>query len=236
MATVTDVQTIEAVGDRYSFEQLMSVRARTRRAVHMIANQVVPGMMEEEAKEIARTTLESLGMRRGWHHIIVRCGRNTTKDFMARSEPKVVLRDNDIFFVDIGPIYEGCEGDAGDTFVFGDNPDHHRAKHDARAIWEDVRETWFEQHITGQQLYKYATTLTEERGWKLNMDLSGHRLSEFPHSAHYDGPLADVGFRPNPNLWVLEIAIAHPNGSFGAFYEDLLLEDQSFPEGTIPGG
>ena len=41
MATVTDVQTIEAVGDRYSFEQLMSVRARTRRAVHMIANQVV---------------------------------------------------------------------------------------------------------------------------------------------------------------------------------------------------
>ena len=62
------------------------------------------------------------------------------------------------------------------------------------------------------------------------MDLSGHRLSDFPHSAHYDGPLAEVEFRPNPNLWVLEIAIAHPERDFGAFYEDLLLEDQSFPE------
>ena len=67
-------------------------------------------------------------------------------------------------------------------------------------------------------------------GWKLNMDLSGHRLSDFPHSAHYDGPLAEVEFRPNPNLWVLEIAIAHPERKFGAFYEDLLLEDQSFPD------
>ncbi len=62
------------------------------------------------------------------------------------------------------------------------------------------------------------------------MALSGHRLSDFPHSAHYDGPLADVDFRPNPNLWVLEIAIIHPDRRFGAFYEDLLLEDQSFPE------
>jgi hypothetical protein len=28
---------------------------------------------------------------------------------------------------------------------------------------------------------------------------------------------------------VLEMAIIHPDGGFGAFYEDLLLEDQSFP-------
>jgi len=35
-------------------------------------------------------------------------------------------------------------------------------------------------------------------------------------------------------LWVLEIAVAHPHKSFGAFYEDLLLEDQSFPAGTLP--
>jgi len=235
MTTVTDVGTVEGVGERFAVDQLMSVRARTRRAVHMIADQVAPGMAEEEAKEIARATLQSLGMRRGWHHIIVRCGRNTTKDFMERSEPGVVLGEDDIFFVDIGPIYDGCEGDAGDTFVFGDNPEHHRARRDVRAIWDDVRATWMEQQITGQQLYKYAMTVTEDRGWKLNMDLSGHRLSDYPHSAHYDGPMAEIGFRPNPNLWVLEIAIAHPDGTFGAFYEDLLLEDQSFPEGTIPG-
>jgi hypothetical protein len=191
-------------------------------------------MAEEEAKDIARTILTSLGMRRGWHHIIVRCGSNTTKDFMERSEPGVVLAENDIFFVDIGPIFQNCEGDAGDTFVFGDDPDHLRAKSDVRTIWEEVRAVWFDQGLTGQELYDFAVKTAGSYGWKLNLDLSGHRLSDYPHSAHYDGPLADVAFRPHPNLWVLEIAIAHPERPFGAFYEDLLLEDQSFPDGVFP--
>jgi Xaa-Pro aminopeptidase len=233
VTTVRDIEKIEANDDRFSLDELLYVRARTRRAVHMIADKVKAGMAEEEAKDIARAILTSLGMRRGWHHIIVRCGPNTTKDFMARSEPGVVLKENDIFFIDIGPIFEDCEGDAGDTFVLGDDPVHHRAKADVRDIWEEVRLQWFDTHMTGEELYHYAEEAAGARGWKLNLDLSGHRLSEYPHSAHYDGPLADVAFRPNPNLWVLEIAIAHPDGAFGAFYEDLLLEDQSFPDGVF---
>ena len=82
---------LEGTGEKFSLDSLMDVRARTRKAVHLIADQVQPGMAEEEAKAIARDTLKELGMRRGWHHIIVRCGPNTTKDFMERSEPGVVL-------------------------------------------------------------------------------------------------------------------------------------------------
>jgi hypothetical protein len=93
-----------------------------------------------------------------------------------------------------------------------------------------VRDKWFADGSTGKELYDFAMETADSFGWKLNMDLSGHRLSDFPHSAHYDGPLAEVEFRPNPNLWVLEIAVLHPERRFGAFYEDLLLEDQSFPE------
>ena len=227
MTMLTD---IEGTGEKFTLENLMDVRARTRKAVHLIADQVQPGMAEEEAKAIAPRTLEGLEMRRGWHHIIVRCGPNTTKDFMEKSEPGVVLGDDDIFFVDIGPIYGGTEGDAGDTFVFGSDPEHLRAKREVRQIWDEVREVWFTTGNTGKELYDRATEVAARYGWKLNLDLSGHRLSDFPHSAHYDGPLAEVEFRPNPNLWVLEIAIAHPDRRFGAFYEDLLLEDQSFPE------
>lgn len=221
---------LEATGEKFSVEQLMDVRARTRRAVHLIADQVEVGMVEEDAKAMARATLTDLSMRRGWHHIIVRFGPNTTKDFMEKSERGVVLGDDDIFFVDIGPIYGDTEGDAGDTFVVGTNPEHHRAKREVRIIWDQVRDKWYRDGTTGKELYDYATETAAGFGWKLNLDLSGHRLSDFPHSAHYDGPLADVQFRPNPNLWVLEIAIIHPDGTFGAFYEDLLLEDQSFPE------
>ncbi len=60
---------------------------------------------------------------------------------MEKSEPGVVLSENDIFFVDIGPIYGDTEGDAGDTFVFGDDPDHLRAKKEVRQIWDQVRDT-----------------------------------------------------------------------------------------------
>jgi methionyl aminopeptidase len=226
---MTMLAELEGNGEKFSLDSLMEVRARTRKAVHLIAEQVQPGMAEEQAKAIARDILQGMGMRRGWHHIIVRCGPNTTKDFMERSEPGVVLGENDIFFIDIGPIYEDTEGDAGETFVFGEDPDHLRAKKEVRLIWDEVRETWFAERITGKGLYDHAIEVAAGYGWKLNMDLSGHRLSDFPHSAHYDGPLAEVTFCPNPNLWVLEIAIAHPDRTFGAFYEDLLLEDQSFP-------
>jgi methionyl aminopeptidase len=232
--TITDVTSIEGTGTGFDLDGFMAMRARTRRAVHLIADQLTPGLSEEQAKEIARTTLSALEMRRGWHHIIVRCGSNTTKDFMERSEPGVVLGENDIFFVDIGPVYGDFEGDAGDTFVFGDDPRHLKAQRDVREIWEIVRAKWLAERVTGVELYEFAVETTERFGWQLNMDLSGHRLSDYPHSAHYDGPLAEVGFAPNPNLWVLEIAIADRDKTFGAFYEDLLLEDQSFPEGTIP--
>jgi methionyl aminopeptidase len=227
---MTMLAELEGTGEKFSLDLLMDMRLRTRKAVHLIADQVTVGMVEEEAKAMARATLEGLGMRRGWHHIIVRFGTNTTKDFMERSEKGVVLGEDDIFFVDIGPVYGDTEGDAGDTFVVGANPEHLRAKKEVRMIWDEVREKWFTEGVTGKELYDFAIATAESYGWKLNMDLSGHRLSDYPHSAHYDGPLAEVEFRPNPNLWVLEIAIAHPDGTFGAFYEDLLLEDQSFPE------
>ena len=160
--------------------------------------------------------------------MIVRFGPNTTKDFMEPSEKGVVLELNDIFFVDIGPVYGDHEGDAGDTFVVGADPDHQRAKVDVKVIWDEVRDVWFRERLTGRALYDFAEERCAAKGWRLNRDLSGHRLSEFPHSAHYDGSMAAVDFPPSPLLWVLEIAIIHPQRKFGAFYEDLLLEDQSF--------
>ena len=71
----------------------------------------------------------------------------------------------------------------------------------------------------------YALEAAHDMGWELNLELTGHRLSEFPHDAHYDGTLSDVGFRPTAGAWVLEIQIRHPEREFGAFFEDLLLED-----------
>jgi len=221
---------IEAIGANFSVEKQLDVRSRTHSALRAIAANITPGMVEEDAVAMGRDVLGTMGMRKGWHRVIVRFGPNTTKDFLAESDPGVVIGEQDIFFIDIGPVYGETEGDAGETFVFGDDPEHHKARHDVRKLWDDVRDLWFEKGLTGPKLYEFAGKAANERGWLLNLDLSGHRLSEFPHEAHYDGSLADADLYPKPNLWVLEMAIAHPTRKFGAFYEDLLLEDQSFED------
>lgn len=227
---MTTADELEGTGENYTVEALLDVRARTRNAVHRIAEGVHVGMREEDAIAMARATLTGLGMRRGWHKTIVRFGPNTTKNFLEASAEGTILDADDIFFTDIGPLYGETEGDAGDTFVVGSNTEHHRAKREVRVVWDQVRDKWFRDGTTGKELYEYAVATANDLGWSLNLDLTGHRLSDFPHSAHYAGTLAQIEFRPSPNLWVLEIVIVHPNGTFGAFYEDLLLEDQSFPD------
>lgn len=224
---MAEVSAIEGVGASYSVARLLDVRKRTRQAVRSIAQRLDVGMTEKDAKSVARDTLSELGLHRGWHQIYVRCGSNTAKDPDERSDDAVVLAANDIFFVDIGPVYEGIEGDAGDTFVLGSGPDHVRIKEDVHAIWNDVRRQWLDHELTGRALYEYAASASHDLGWVLNLDLSGHRLSEFPHKAHYDGSMSEIDLVPAPELWMLEIAIVHPDRAFGAFYEDLLLEDQS---------
>ena len=214
-------------------DKLLDVRARTRKAIHLIAKQIRPGMSEDEAKDIAKSTLTEMGMRRGWHHIIVRFGPNTAKDFTEGSEPGVVLGYDDIFFIDIGPNYEEIEGNEGDTFVLGDNPEYVRAKLDVRGIWEKTREYWLKNGVTGQALYEYARKTTEGLGWKLNLEQFGHWLSDFVHTAHGDASSADVPFELHPGRRVLAIAIIHPDKTFGAFYGDLLLKDQTFPESVF---
>lgn len=202
---------------------MLDMRARTRRAVQAIADQIEVGMSEREGGAVARRTLEDMGMRRGWHPIIVRFGTNTAKDFLDRSQPEIELGPDDIFFVDIGPVRDGMEGDAGDTFVVGDDPEHHRARADVHTIWEDVHQAWRGQGLTGRALYDHAQQAGEARGWRLNMDLAGHRLSDFPHKAYHRGRLAETDIVPSAHRWILEIAIVHPTAPVGAFYEDLLL-------------
>jgi Xaa-Pro aminopeptidase len=231
MTTASEQEVLEGTGHDFSLQKLFSVRIRTRRTLWKIADRMKPGMTEEEGRVEAVHVLRDTSLRKGWHKVLIRFGVNTTKNFDDPSEPGVVLGENDIFFIDIGPIFDGCEGDAGDTMVVGHDPDMARAAVDVKILWQKVRARWLADGLTGRNLYAYATRAAQEMGWELNLELTGHRLSEFPHDAHYDGTLSDVGFRPTAGKWVLEIQIRHPEKEFGAFFEDLLIEDdenQSF--------
>lgn len=216
----------EVVNPTFSMARLLDVRTRTWAAVRAIAERIHVGMAQHEADVTAREVLRSLGLGSGWHRVIVRLGHNTVLPYATASAPEIVLGDDDIFFIDIGPIFDGYEGDGGDTFVVGDNPEHHRLRRDVKEVWNEVRALWFAEQATGQELYEYAKSAAAQRDWVLNLDLAGHRLAEFPHKALSPGTLAAFELPPKPNLWVLEISLLDPQGSVGAFYEDLLLADQ----------
>jgi hypothetical protein len=233
MATIVlEKESLERVGEVFATERMFAVRDLTRTAIHEIASRVKPGMVEEDAVAMAQDILAERGMIQGWHDIYVRFGANTLKTFGAPSDPGIILGDDDIFLIDIGPVFDKWEGDGGGTFTTGSDSAKARCAADARALFHLVRRKWKDEGASGQALYAFADAEASRMGWVLNLDLSGHRLSDFPHAAIYDGPLADVDFVPSPLLWVLEIHIRHPSEPYGAFYEDMLLPDEYFSPGN----
>lgn len=212
----------EGVGKGFDAERLLAARLRSIEATRRIAAELRPGMREADADRIAARVFEELGFERIWHPTHIRFGRNTLKLYKEPSEPDVVLGENDLFFIDIGPVWEGHEGDYGDTFIVGDEPARQAIAIAARRLFETVALRWREG-CTGRELYAFAESAALAEGYVLNLGSPGHRLGDFPHSVHRAGKLAVADFPPSPGLWVLEIQIRHPSLPIGAFYEDLLL-------------
>ena len=219
----------ERVGPDYEKAKMLEARRHTWHAIDKIAAAIRPGMRESEGVELAKTVLRDLGLLRGWHAVYLRFGKNTLLTYWDKDAdaPDVVLRDNDIFYIDIGPVWEKWEGDGGNTFVVGTDPEMQRARTAVRQVFDRVHEKWRTESVTGAALYDYATEVARSMGWKLAPGVDGHRLGDFPHKAFHAGTLAGTSFPPATDLWVLEIQIRHPTLPFGAFYEDLLLESGS---------
>ena len=212
----------ETVGQRFDPALMQHAREKTWAALHGIRERMRPGISEDEAKAAALDVLRGLGYERLWHPVLIRIGANTTKTYRQRSDPNVRLGENDSYFIDLGLVFDGHEGDVGDTFVVGHAPQRQACAEAARALFGEVADAWRAQGLSGQALYAFAGERAEAMGWRFNHAIKGHRVSDFPHSIHQGGDLGDLEASPSSGLWILEIQIAHPTEPFGAFYEDLL--------------
>jgi Xaa-Pro aminopeptidase len=70
---------------------------------------------------IRELAAELLGVERHWHKRVVRAGPNTLEPY-AENPPDRILADDDIVFLDVGPVFEQWEADFGRTYVLGDDP------------------------------------------------------------------------------------------------------------------
>ena len=214
----------ERTGERHDPATLLEARRRAIAAVRDLARRVAPGMTEEEGLDLARRALRAQGFESEWVAPYVRFSTNTLKRYGEPSEPGVVLGQDDVWFVDVGPLWRGHECDFADTFVVGDDPARHRLVRDVRAVFERTARRWREARPSGADLYRFAAAEAVSLGWQLDLEMAGHRLGAYPHAAFHDGTLAKAEFTPSAGLWMLEIQLRHPDVPYSAFFEDLLLE------------
>lgn len=217
----------EGVGARFDPDLMQRAREHNWEALHRIRACMHPGISEAEAKLAAAEVFDELGCERLWHPPLIRIGSNTTKTFRQRSDPGVRLGENDSYFIDLGLVFDGHEGDVGDTFVQGHAPQRQACAEAARELFREVAATWRDEGLTGRALYAHAQQRAHAMGWRLNHAIRGHRVSDYPHAIHRGGDLGELDKVPASGLWMLEIQIAHPDQPFGAFYEDLL--DRAVP-------
>jgi Xaa-Pro aminopeptidase len=214
--------TREAVGTRFDPALMAQARTRSWAVLHGIRARLHPGISEAQAREEAAEVCREHGVERLWHPLIIRIGSNTTKTYRQRSDPEVRMGEHDICFIDLGLVFDGHEGDVGETFVIGAAPERQACADAAHTLYDEVAHAWRTQGLSGRALYAFAQERAQASGWRLNHAIKGHRLGDFPHAVHKAGDLGTLEAAPSPGLWVLEIQIAHPSEPFGAFHEDLL--------------
>ncbi|OWQ49124.1 hypothetical protein CDL60_01905 [Roseateles noduli] len=212
----------ERSGPHFDLAGIVSAREKSIAAVTDIAALLRPGMSSAEAHALADERLRAMGSQRNWHPTIVRFGEDTTCTSRETGDPTRRLREDDIVFIDIGPVWDGYEGDYGDTFVFGDDEAHLRCAEAARAVFTEARAAWV-TGASGVDLYALAETAAQRHGCTLVREMAGHRVSDFPHALYGRHKLAQAGFAPGDGLWVLEIQVRDQVRPIGAFFEDVLM-------------
>ena len=212
----------ETVGESFREDLLRRARDKTLEVILEASKQIRAGMNEKETKALVQEIQTQTGAQKSWHPPQIRFGENSLLSF-GKIGPDVVLHENDIFFLDLGLVFDGHEGDVGRSFALGTDPEMKRCCADVEAIWHEVRDHWSTTRSSGKDLYVFAASRAEARGWRLSLqEANGHRIADFPHAAKIRGSIEGFEQKPASDRWILEIQIRHPERNFCAFYEDLL--------------
>ena len=187
--------------------------------------------LSNEIRDLAKGMF---GVTRHWHKRIVRAGENTLET-ADENPPDRVIADDDILFLDFGPIFEEWEADFGRTFVLGSDPRKLALRDALPEVWHAGHD-YFHRHpdVTGEELFDHVVTLSEDRGWVFGGIIAGHLVGEFPHEKiagdEIDSYIAPGSKQPMRRKersgkechWILEVHLHDEDRRFGGFHEELL--------------
>lgn len=196
---------------------------------------IKPGKSENELnEEVFKLADELYKIKKYWHKRIVRSGVNTLSPY-DDNPPNLIIHEDDILFLDFGPILEEWEADFGRTFVIGNDPHKHKLKKDIELAWHEAKE-WFDKQtkLTGAAYWHYLVELAKKYGYTYGGQLGGHLIGHFPHEkldpknyglyVHPENPndmfLPDA--KGNKREWILEIHFVDREKQIGGFFEQFL--------------
>jgi Xaa-Pro aminopeptidase len=177
---------------------------------------------------------EKFGVEKHWHKRVVRAGPNTLT--ISRHNPPVrVIDEDDIVYVDLGPVFEEWEADVGRSYVVGGDADKARLVADLPRVFARAQALYHASpDITGAAYYEEVGRLAAKAGWGFGGVIAGHVVGEFPH-AHLPGdkelnrispgnpePMNALDGNGQVRHWILEVHLVDRERRFGGFYERLL--------------
>ena len=197
---------------------------------------IVAGKTESQLnEEISDLGLKEFGIRRHWHKKIVRAGKNTLSIY-NEDPPDRTIEEDDILFVDLGPIVKGYEADIGRTYVVGNDSRKLKLKNDVETAWYEIQ-AWYQHQTTlkASTLFQYAAGKAKEYGWAFGGAIAGHIIGKYPHEQPLDPQSLELDVHPdNPNdiflrdedgndrHWILELQFVDKEQGIGGYFEQLL--------------
>lgn len=197
---------------------------------------IAPGRWESEVgTEVRDLGAELFGTSKHWHKRVVRSGENTLQPYQE-NPPDRRIGDDDIVFLDLGPVFSEWEADVGRTYVLGADPAKVRLRDDLDRVWTAAAD-WFDAHprATAADLYAEVVRIAEEHGWTFGGVHSGHLVGEFPHEQideerrhSYITTGNDTVMRTAVDAggrrchWILEVHLVDRERGIGGFTERLL--------------
>jgi Xaa-Pro aminopeptidase len=198
----------------------------------------------EFTKKIEQLVLDKSGIHDYWHKRLVRSGPNTLLPYRDRGLPDRIIQNDDILFVDLGPVFEKWEADFGRTFVLGNDPLKKQLRDALLPVWTKARDAfWSKPHMSGSELYAEVRAAAREAGYEHLNPHAGHLVGDYPHEkipkdkvALYIHPengkmMKSRGRGGGLRHWILEVHLVDSERGYGGFFEQLLSVDG---EGRTP--
>ncbi len=203
---------------------------------------IAAGRAERDVEQDIYALAErEFGVTKHWHKRIVRAGANTLAT-AGDNPPGLTIGEDDMVFLDLGPVFEQWEADVGRSYAVGNDPRKHALCADLPRMFDAVKAHFDARpDVTGAELYAFACDAAERAGWQFGGKIAGHIVGEFPH-AHLPGDKDHHRISPhNPTrmrapdafgrlrFWILEIHLVSPDQAFGGFYERLIHSGGTLP-------